>query len=184
MKREQKLEVSFSKVLEAGVKAQKLVKGPIAVGGTAAAIWGGHRSTIDSDQMVPDFRERFDDILDDLENSPSWETSSYHRPYNIDGFIGNVMVAFEAPRYKNLIQTATVPTQFGPLVIPTRAETLCLKAFNCFERRLKIDFIDFAVLAKPLSPLHAVSSLMLLPEEWREMVWSSLIEAKPSDLYD
>lgn len=63
------LQEEWERVLRAGVEAQAIVGAGIAVGGTASVLYAGHRLSTDTDHLLPDLRERFDEVLGRLEES-------------------------------------------------------------------------------------------------------------------
>jgi hypothetical protein len=84
---------SWERTLAAGAIAQSIAGG-VAVGGTAAAIYAGHRLSLDTDHLLNDLRDRFDEVLEKLDNSPEWTTARLKRPVLILGSINNCEVGF------------------------------------------------------------------------------------------
>jgi len=70
----------WDEVLSAAAPLQRLVPEAVLVGGTAAAIYTGHRFSRDVDHVVDDLRERFDAVLADLEAVAGWQTARVNRP--------------------------------------------------------------------------------------------------------
>jgi hypothetical protein len=55
-------------VLESASLLQQLVPDAVLVGGTAAALYAGHRDSYDHDRVLADLRVRFDLVLEALES--------------------------------------------------------------------------------------------------------------------
>lgn len=62
----------WERLLAAERHLQALVPGSVLVGGTAAALHAGHRTSLDGDHVIADLRERFDEVLADLEAAAGW----------------------------------------------------------------------------------------------------------------
>jgi hypothetical protein len=65
----------WSSILKAGVRAQRLIPGAICVGGTASALYAGHRISLDTDHVLADLREHFDQVRAILEADQEWKTA-------------------------------------------------------------------------------------------------------------
>ena len=57
----------WDRVLSAAAHLQRILPGAVLTGGTAAAIFAGHRVSTDADHVLTDLRTRFDGVLADLE---------------------------------------------------------------------------------------------------------------------
>jgi hypothetical protein len=181
---------AWDRVVEAGVKAQRLVPGAIAVGGTAAALYAGHRLSLATDHVVPALKDRFDEILETLAASPGWKTARTTRPVLILGSIGAVEVGYREPRRQTPIETVTVPTASGGIIIPTLAEMIGIKAFLAYTRNATRDYLDFAALTTCSTPEWTLESLLKLDDQYRGVqtasvrleVAKALADARPYDL--
>ena len=58
----------WERLLSSAAHLQKIVPGAVLVGETAAATYAHHRISVDHDHVLTDLRERFDEILSDLES--------------------------------------------------------------------------------------------------------------------
>jgi len=180
----------WEKTLTAGVIAQRLVGGGIAVGGTAATIYAGHRLSFDTDHLLMNLREHFDEVLDKLSDSPEWKTARLVRPVLILGSINEIDVGFRQSQRTKPIETRTVTTPNGDLIIPTLDEMIGMKAFLAYQRKTARDFLDFAALSNCTSETEVLDSLMKLDERYGELQTNSvrlevartLSEPKPVDL--
>ena len=182
----------WEKTLTAGVIAQKLVGDGIAVGGTAATIYAGHRLSFDTDHLLMNLREHFDEVLDKLSHSPAWKTARLNRPLLILGSINEAEVGFRQARRTLPIETATVETPYGDLVIPTLDEMIGMKAFLAYQRTTVRDFLDFAALSSCTDEEEVIGSLLKLDERYGELQTNSvrlevartLAAPRPVDLAD
>jgi len=180
----------WEKTLTAGIIAQRLVGGGIAVGGTAATIYAGHRLSFDTDHLLMNLREHFDEVLGKLSDSPEWKTARLVRPVLILGSINETDVGFRQSQRIKPIETRTVTTPDGDLVIPTLDEMIGMKAFLAYQRKTVRDFLDFAALSNCTSETEVLESLMKLDERYGELQTNSvrlevarnLSEPKPIDL--
>lgn len=179
----------WEKTLTAGVIAQRLIGDGIAVGGTATTIYAGHRLSFDTDHLLMNLKEHFDEVLDKLSDSPEWKTARFNRPVLILGSINDTEVGFRQSRRSKPIDTKTVTTPYGDLVIPTLDEMLGMKAFLAYQRKTVRDFLDFAALSQCTSEKEVIESLMKLDERYGELQTNSvrleiartLSEPKPVD---
>lgn len=179
----------WERTLEAGVIAQSLVGG-IAVGGTAAAIYAGHRLSMDTDHLMMDLRGHFDEVLDKLSESEEWKTARLKRPVLILGSINDCDVGFRQSLRSLPIETVKADTKFGELEIPTLNEMIGMKAFLLYRRNALRDFLDFAALAECTTEAEVISSLMKLDERYGELqtislrleVSRALVNPEPVDL--
>ncbi|HEY3245283.1 MAG TPA: hypothetical protein VGM03_18225 [Phycisphaerae bacterium] len=177
-------------MLAAGVKAQHLVPGIVAVGGTAAALYAHHRVSVDTDHLLRGLRDRFDEVLQALNAAPEWKTARVSRPVLILGSIDNVPVGLREPRRVTSIETATVATPTGELVVPTLPEMISMKGFMLYSRNALRDYVDFAALARCATESVVLDALGKLDDDYRGLqtqslrleVAKSLAAARPYDL--
>lgn len=163
----------WQKTLAAGVMAQSLVGG-IAVGGTACAIYAGHRLSVDTDHLLMDLRGHFDEVLEKLSESPEWKTARLKRPVLILGSINDCEVGFRQSQRTLSIETVSVQTPYGNLVIPTLDELIGMKAYLSYQRRTVRDFLDFAVLTTCTSETEVLDSLLRLDKRYGELQTGSV----------
>lgn len=164
----------WNSVLAAGVKAQQLVPGAIAVGGSAAALYAAHRLSIDTDHLVAGLKEHFDETLAKLDADPEWRTARTQRPVLILGSINNVEVGFREPRRRTKIETCVVATSSGGLVVPTLLELIGIKAFMAYFRNAARDYLDFAALSTCSTAPEVLRTLLRLDESYSGLQKSSV----------
>ncbi|HVU64393.1 MAG TPA: hypothetical protein VHC70_10480 [Phycisphaerales bacterium] len=168
---------SWDAVLAAGVAAQRLVPGSIAVGGAAAALYAHHRFSQDTDHLVPGLVTRFDSVRESLEASPSWKTARVQAPVLILGSINGVEVGFRQPRRKTPVDTQPLETSSGPIVVPTLDEMIGMKAYMAYSRNATRDFLDFAALASVAGEAATIASVLKSDERYGDLQTTSVLRA-------
>ena len=180
----------WNEIIQAGIKAQELIKGSIAVGGTASALYAKHRISRDTDHLLMSLKENFDEILEKLNESSEWKLSRTKKPVLILGSINDVEVGFRQSRRTLPIETTEIKTAYGKLVVPTLDELIGMKAFLAYSRNATRDYLDFAALSECVSEDEVLASLLKLDERYGELqtssvsleVAKSLTEVEPFDL--
>ena len=68
---------TLTRVLDAAARLQELVPDAVLVGGSAAALYAGHRDSYDHDHdhVVADLADRFDAVLEAVESQNGWVTN-------------------------------------------------------------------------------------------------------------
>lgn len=125
---------------------QTLVEGSVLVGGTAAALHAGHRVSMDGDHVVADLRDRFDEVLADLEAVAGWRTSRVRRPVLILGKLNGVLTGIRQLRRVQPLDTEEI----AGLRVPTLAEMARIKAWLLATRFTTRDYLDAVVLFERL----------------------------------
>lgn len=70
----------WEQVLSCAAHLQRILPDAVLVGGTAAALYAGHRFSTDANHVMGDLRERFDAVLAQLESVAGWRTARINRP--------------------------------------------------------------------------------------------------------
>jgi hypothetical protein len=136
----------WERLLAAERHAQALVPGAVLVGGSAAALHAGHRTSVDGDHVLEDLRERFDEVLAALESAAGWQTSRLRRPVAILGRLDGIMTGIRQLRRTRPLETETV----AGLRVPTLAEMARIKAWLLATRHTVRDYLDTVVLLERL----------------------------------
>src|SRR6266699_2327831 len=77
-------------VLESASRLQQMVPDAVLVGGSAAALYAGHRDSFDHDHVLTDLSDRFDMVLEALESEGEWVTNRVQPGKIILGQLGDV----------------------------------------------------------------------------------------------
>lgn len=135
-------------VLESAARLQDLVPDAVLVGGSAAALYAGHRDSFDHDHVIADLRDRFDVVLDALESEGEWVTNRVQPGKIILGRLGDIEAGVrQMIRARPLETTRLVLPSGRTLRVPTAEETLRIKAFLIVRRNQTRDYLDVAALA-------------------------------------
>lgn len=141
----------WEQVIEAAARLQKLIPDAVLEGGTAAAQHARHRISFDDDHVVADLRERFDQLLDDLEATDGWITARTRRPVLILGSLDGVETGIRQLIRRRPLEVQTMKAPSGQsLRIPTLEEMLRIKAWLVLKRNATRDYLDVVALAHRL----------------------------------
>lgn len=149
----------WDRVLSAAAHLQRILDDAVLVGGTAAAIYAGHRVSVDADHVLIDLRSRFDAVLAELESVAGWTTARVQRPVLILGSLDGIETGV-----RQLIRSAPLETrtqEVGGITVrlPTPEEMLRIKGVLILRRNATRDYLDFAALADHLGDEGAVRAL-------------------------
>src|SRR6266851_815689 len=135
-------------VLESASRLQQLVPDAILVGGSAAALYAGHRDSYDHDHVLADLRDRFDVVLEALESEGEWVTNRVVPGKVILGRLGDIEAGVRQMIRTRPLETTQVTLPSGrALTVPTAEETLRVKGFLIVRRNQTRDYLDVAALA-------------------------------------
>ena len=135
----------LARVLESAARLQKVVPDAVLVGGSAAALYAGHRVSFDHDHVVTDLAERFEAVLDAVESTQGWVTNRV-TPYKVVlGQLGDIEAGVRQLRRARPLEVTEVRLPSGrTLRVPAPAETLRIKAYLITARNRVRDFLDVA----------------------------------------
>jgi hypothetical protein len=148
----------WERLLSAERHLQALVPAAVLVGGTAAALHAGHRKSLDGDHVIADLRDRFDQVLAELEAAAGWTTERVRRPVVILGRLDGVMTGIRQLRRTQPLETQSL----AGLRVPTLAEMARIKAWLLVTRHTVRDYLDTVVLLERLGDADAVGALRTL----------------------
>jgi len=151
-------------VLSAAAHLQVVLPGATLVGGTAAAIYAGHRVSYDADHVLADLRDRFDEVLAQLESVAGWRTARVKRPVLILGSLDGVETGVRQLVRDQPLDTVAVNVGGVSLVVPTEPEMLRIKAVLILKRNATRDYLDFVALAERLGSDRVFAALAGLDE--------------------
>jgi hypothetical protein len=136
----------WERLLAAERHLQELVPGTVLVGGTAAAVHVGHRFSQDGDHVLVDLRDRFDEVLAELEAAAGWTTARTRRPILILGQLEGVLTGIRQLRRTQPLDVEMI----DGLRVPTLAEMARIKSWLLATRDTIRDYLDTVVLFERL----------------------------------
>jgi hypothetical protein len=155
---------AWEEVLASLCHLQSVLPGAVLVGGTASALYAGHRFSFDHDHVVTDLKERFDAILTELESIAGWETARIKRPVLILGSLDGVETGVRQLRRSRPLETTIMRVGDHDVALPTLPEALRIKAFLCLERNATRDYLDLSALASHMGADAAAEALWSMDE--------------------
>ncbi len=155
---------AWEEVLASLCRLQEVLPDAVLVGGTASALYAGHRFSFDHDHVLSDLRERFDTILAELEAVAGWETARIKRPVLILGSLDGVETGVRQLRRTRPLETTVMRVSGHDVTLPTLPEVLRIKAFLCLERNATRDYLDLAALASHMGVAAAGDALWSMDE--------------------
>jgi Nucleotidyl transferase AbiEii toxin, Type IV TA system len=182
----------FVALLESAAHLQRLVPGAVLVGGSAAILYADHRESRDHDHVVADLADRFEMVLEAIEEDEGWATNRVTPGKvilgNLDGIEAGVRQMIR--RVPLEVSVVSVPSG-GEVTVPTIEETLRIKAFLIVRRNQTRDFLDLAALAELAGVEQAARVLARIDDYYADQhgdgegVASQLVrqlaEPKPAD---
>jgi len=149
----------WEQVLSAAAHRQEIFPDAVLVGDTAAALHASHRVSRDADHVLTNVRQRFDDILAQLESVAGWKTSRIRRPVQILGSLDGIETGIRQLIRERPLETTQVERSGQRLTVPTLGEMLRIKAVLILRRNATRDYLDFAALFERLGNEESVSAL-------------------------
>jgi hypothetical protein len=148
---------------------QELVPDAVLVGGSAAALYAGHRDSYDHDHVVADLRNRFDIVLEALESEGEWVTNRVLPGKLILGQLGDIEAGVRQMIRTRPLETTQVTLPSGKTVrVPTAEETLRIKGFLIVRRNQTRDYLDVAALADRYGTDEAASVLGMIDDYYAD----------------
>ena len=178
-------ESDWERLLSAERHLQALVPGTVLVGGTATALHARHRVSLDGDHVLTGLRDRFDQVLADLEEAAGWQTDRVQRPVLILGRVNGVLTGIRQLRRNRALETEEI----DGLRVPTLAETSRIKAWLLATRYTTRDYLETVVLFERLGEGGAQDALASLDALYSQPTGASVLaevserlgEAQPTD---
>jgi hypothetical protein len=156
-------------VLESAARLQQMVPDAVLVGGSAAALYAGHRDSYDHDHVLTDLRERFDVVLEALESEGEWVTNRVVPGKVILGQLGDIEAGVRQMIRTRPLEITHVPLPSGrTLTVPTAEETLRIKGFLIVRRNQTRDYLDVAALSDRYGPEEAAQVLARIDDYYTD----------------
>jgi hypothetical protein len=137
----------WERVLTSAAHLQRILPDAVLVGGTAAALYAGHRLSADADHVLPNLAARFDRVLADLESVAGRKTARVQRPVQILGRLDGIETGVRQLIRDQPLETTRIERRGVTLIVPTQEEMLRIKAVLILQRNATRDYLDFAALA-------------------------------------
>lgn len=138
----------WERVLSAAARLQHLLPDAVLVGGTASALYAGHRLSTDADH-----------VLMQLESVAGWKTARVQRPVQILGSLDGIETGIRQLIRDEPLETTQVECLGQKLSVPTQAEILRIKGVLILKRNATRDYIDFVALADRMDNEKLVDAL-------------------------
>jgi Nucleotidyl transferase AbiEii toxin, Type IV TA system len=162
-------EARLAAVLESAAHLQRLVPGAVLVGGTAAILYADHRESHDHDHVVADLADRFEMVLEAVEEDEGWATNRVTPGKVILGNLDGIEAGVRQMIRKVPLEVTKVSLPSGAEVtVPTIEETLRIKAFLAVRRNQVRDYLDLAALAERLGADRAAEVLAGIDEYYAD----------------
>lgn len=150
----------FIALLESAAHLQRLVPGAVLVGGSAAILYADHRESRDHDHVVADLADRFEMVLEAVEDDEGWATNRVTPGKVILGNLDGIEAGVRQMIRKTPLEVAKVSVPSGgEVTVPTIEETLRIKAFLIVRRNQTRDYLDLAALSESLGVDRAAEVL-------------------------
>ena len=154
----------WEQLLSAAAHLQEILPDATLVGGTAVAIFAQHRLSRDADHVLPDLRDKFDEVLAQLESVAGWRTARVQRPVLILGSLDGIETGVRQMIREQPLETQEVSIGNVRVVVPTEEELLRIKAVLILKRNATRDYLDFAALAERIGPDRVKRALATLDQ--------------------
>ena len=137
----------WEQVLASAAHLQRILPGAVLVGGSAASVYAAHRLSTDADHVLTDLRQRFDQVLAELEAVAGWKTARVKRPVQILGSLDGIETGVRQLIRDEPLETIRIEYLGETLTLPTEAEMLRIKGVLILRRNATRDYLDFVALA-------------------------------------
>ena len=124
-------------MLDSAARLQRVVPDAVLVGGAAAALYAGHRDSLDHGHVLRDLETRYVEVLEAVEATDGWVTSvrASSPPMTILGSLGGIEAGLRQLRRLRPLEVEIIDLGDGSSVrVPAAAEILRIKAFLVVQR--------------------------------------------------
>ncbi|NYF98015.1 hypothetical protein [Janibacter cremeus] len=161
---------SLDRVLASAAHLQQIVPDAVLVGGSAAALYAGHRVSFDHDHVLADLSGRYAEVVEAVEATDGWATSvrASSPPLTLLGSLDGVEAGLRQLRRVRPLEVEEVTVGGRPLRVPTIEECLRIKAYLVVQRNRTRDYLDVVALADRLGAPAAVAALGAIDDYYRD----------------
>lgn len=149
----------WEQVFAAAAHLQRILPGAVLVGGSASAMYAGHRLSTDADHVLTDLCFRFDQALAELEAVAGWKTARVKRPVQILGSLDGIERGVRQFIREKPLETTQIEYLGEKITIPTEAEMLRIKGVLILSRNATRDYLDFIALADHMGTDKTIDAL-------------------------
>ncbi|MGL4209276.1 MAG: hypothetical protein ACRCTY_07790 [Candidatus Adiutrix sp.] len=167
---------SWDDVLSAASQLQGHLKDAVLVGGTSVAIFADHRVSYDADHVIVNLRDKFDQILSELESVAGWQTARVKKPVLILGSLNGVETGIRQLIRTAPLEISEITVSGHKVVVPTPCEILRIKGYLILKRNATRDYLDFAALSEYLNFENSWGALKSLDSLYPQPNGSSAIQ--------
>jgi hypothetical protein len=146
-------------VLASAAHLQRILPDAVLVGGSAASVYAEHRLSTDADHVLTDLRQRFDQVLAELESVAGWKTARVTRPVQILGSLDGIETGVRQLLRDEPLETVQIEYRGVKITVPTEAEILRIKGVLILKRNATRDYLDFVALADHMGAAKMVEAL-------------------------
>lgn len=149
----------LQRVIESAARLQQAVPDAVLVGGSAAALYAGHRESFDHDHVLGDLSTRYEQILEAVEATDGWVTSvrASRPPFTLMGSLGGIEAGLRQLRRTRPLEVVELELPgAGRLRVPTDAEMLRVKSYLVVQRNVVRDYLDVVALAEVVADAPSV----------------------------
>lgn len=149
----------WEEVLSSAARLQRILPEAVLVGGSASAVYAGHRMSVDADHVLTDLRQRFDEVLTELESVAGWKTARVQRPVQILGSLDGIDTGVRQLIRDEPLETTKLEVRGQKLTVPSQAEILRIKGVLILKRNATRDYLDFVALADSMGEAKVAQAL-------------------------
>lgn len=160
----------LQRVLDSAARLQELVPEAVLVGGSAAALYAGHRDSLHHDHVLTDLVERYAEVVEAVEASDGWVTSvrASSPPLTLLGSLDGVEAGLRQLRRRRPLEVEEIAVGECSLRVPTLPECLRVKAFLVVQRNVTRDYLDTVALAERIGHEGAVDVLSRIDDYYAD----------------
>jgi hypothetical protein len=136
----------------------------ILVGGTAAAVYAGHRISFDHDHVVKDLAKNYDDAILALQSIAGWHAHRRVKGKMVLGKVNKIAAGLRNQRRSAPLDTTEILVDGRRLRLPTIEEMLRIKSFLLVDRNATRDYLDVAALSHHIGLTKSAAALERMNE--------------------
>lgn len=159
----------WERLIEVAAEFGRTHPDTVLVGGTVAALYAGHRVSLDADFVLADLEDRFEQMVSALESDDAWVTARVRPPVLILGRFHGVETGLRQLRRSRPLETRNIEVRNRRLRVPTLAEILRIKGWLAVSRNATRDYLDLAALSAHSGLEAAAVALGSLDEHYQDL---------------